>query len=68
MLVTRHSPITTLSTKNGGQASCADDQAGGMNYITVEKRVAAASLVRKGEVPTLGMPYHSRMPIFPGRI
>ena len=46
----------------------ADDQAGGTNYITPEKRIAAAALVRKGEVATLGMPYHSRMPLFPGRI
>ena len=46
----------------------AEDQAGGTNYITAEKRVAAARLVRKGEVATLGMPYHARMPLFPGRI
>ena len=46
----------------------AEDQAGGTNYINAEKRVAAAQLVRKGEVVTLGMPYHSRMPLFPGRI
>ncbi|MDA0824484.1 MAG: cyclase family protein, partial [Proteobacteria bacterium] len=44
------------------------DQAGGTNYITAEKRVAAAGLVHKGEVTTLGMPYHGRMPLFPGRI
>ena len=46
----------------------AEDQAGATNYITPEKRVAAAALVRKGEVATLGMPYHSRMPLFPGRV
>jgi kynurenine formamidase len=46
----------------------ADDQAGATNYITPEKRLAAAALVRKGEVATLGMPYHSRMPLFPGRV
>lgn len=46
----------------------ADDEAGATNYISPQKRVAAAALVRKGEVVTLGMPYHARMPLFPGRI
>ncbi|MEX2482434.1 MAG: cyclase family protein [Gammaproteobacteria bacterium] len=46
----------------------ADDQAGATNYITPAKRVAAAALVRKGEVATLGMPYHARMPLFTGRV
>ena len=46
----------------------ADDEAGATNYITVEKRIAAASLVKKGEVATLGMPYHLRTPVFPGRL
>ncbi len=45
-----------------------DDQAGATNYIKPSKRIAAAALVRKGEVATLGMPYHARMPLFPGRI
>jgi hypothetical protein len=43
-----------------------DDQAGATNYITPAKRAAAANLVRKGQVATLGMPYHSRTPLFPG--
>jgi len=46
----------------------ADDQAGATNYITPEKRMAAAALVTKGEVATLGMPYHLRTPVFPGRL
>lgn len=46
----------------------ADDQAGATNYITAEKRMAAAALVTKGEVATLGMPYHLRTPVFPGRL
>lgn len=46
----------------------ADDQAGATQRITPEKRIAAARLVRQGEVATLGMPYHSRIPLFPGRI
>ena len=45
-----------------------DDEAGATNYITPAKRVDAARLVRRGEVATLGMPYHARMPLFPGRI
>jgi len=46
----------------------AKDQAGATGYITPRKRIAAVALVRKGEVATLGMPYHARMPMFPGRI
>ncbi len=46
----------------------ADDQAGATNYITPQKRAAAAALVKKGEVATLGMPYHLRTPVFPGRL
>ena len=45
-----------------------DDEAGATNYITPAKRAAAANLVRKGQVATLGMPYHSRTPLFPGRL
>ena len=44
-----------------------DDQAGATNYITPEKRIEAAQLVRQGKVATLGMPYHNRLPLFPGR-
>ena len=46
----------------------AADQAGATNYITAPQRVAAAALVKKGEVVTLGMPYHARIPFFPGRL
>ncbi len=46
----------------------ADDEAGATNYITPEKRLAAAKLVKTGKVATLGMPYHLRTPVFPGRI
>jgi kynurenine formamidase len=44
-----------------------DDQAGATNWITPQSRVAAAQLVKQGKVATLGMPYHNRMPLFPGR-
>lgn len=46
----------------------ADDRSGATNWITPESRVAAAQLVREGKVITLGMPYHSRTPLFPGRV
>ena len=46
----------------------ADDEAGATNWITPEKRIAAAQLVKTGRVATLGMPYHSRTPLFPGRV
>ena len=46
----------------------ADDEAGATNYIKPKKRIAAAQLVTKGEVATLGMPYHLRTPVFPGRL
>src|SRR5215475_5313885 len=45
----------------------ADDQAGAVKYITPEKRVAAAQLVKKGRTATLGMPYYNGMPLVPGR-
>src|SRR6266511_5275930 len=45
----------------------ADDQAGAVKYITPEKRVAAAQLVKKGKTATLGMPYYNGMPLVPGR-
>jgi kynurenine formamidase len=44
-----------------------DDQAGATNYITPEKRIAAAKLVKQGKVQTLGMPYSNHMPLVPGR-
>ena len=46
----------------------ADDEAGATNYITPEKRMAAAQLVKTGRVATLGMPYHNTTPLFPGRV
>src|SRR5215467_13536287 len=45
----------------------ADDQAGAVKYITPEKRIAAAQLVKKGRTATLGMPYYNGMPLVPGR-
>jgi hypothetical protein len=45
----------------------ADDQAGATNYITPEKRLEAVQLVKQGKVATLGMQYHNRIPVFPGR-
>jgi kynurenine formamidase len=44
-----------------------DDQSGATAYITPEKRVAAAKLVKQGKVQTLGMPYSNHMPLVPGR-
>lgn len=46
----------------------ADDRSGATNWITPEKRIEAAKLVKRGEVATLGMPYHARTPLFPGRL
>ncbi|MBL28334.1 MAG: cyclase [Rhodospirillaceae bacterium] len=46
----------------------AEDEAGATNWITAEKRVEAAALVKQGKVATLGMPYHARTPLFPGRL
>jgi len=45
----------------------ADDQAGAVRYISPEKRIAAAQLVKKGKTATLGMPYYNGMPLVPGR-
>ncbi|MCZ6634793.1 MAG: cyclase family protein [bacterium] len=45
----------------------ADDKVGAVNYITPQKRVAAAMLVKKGMTATLGMPYYNGMPLVPGR-
>ena len=46
----------------------ADDEQGATQYITPQSRVAAAKLVKTGRVATLGMPYHLRTPVFPGRL
>jgi len=45
-----------------------NDEAGATNYITPEKRLEAAKLVKTGRVATLGMPYHNTTPLFPGRV
>jgi kynurenine formamidase len=45
----------------------ADDEQGGSKYITAEKRVAAAKLVKQGKQALLGMPYSNHMPLVPGR-
>jgi hypothetical protein len=45
----------------------ADDQAGGTNYITAQKRIEAAKLVKKGKMALLGHPYSNHMPLVPGR-
>jgi kynurenine formamidase len=45
-----------------------NDRAGGTNYISTQSRVAAAKLVKQGKVAELGMPYHLRTPVFPGRL
>jgi kynurenine formamidase len=45
----------------------ADDQAGVTNYITPQKRIEAAKLVKKGKMALLGHPYSNHMPLVPGR-
>ena len=45
----------------------ANDQAGGTNYITPRKRIAAAKLVKRGRMALLGHPYSNHMPLVPGR-
>jgi kynurenine formamidase len=45
----------------------ADDEMGGAGYITEQKRVEAAKLVKKGKMALLGHPYSNHMPLVPGR-
>lgn len=45
----------------------ADDEAGGTNYITPQKRIEAAKLVKRGKMALLGHPYSNHMPLVPGR-
>ncbi|MGH8245991.1 MAG: hypothetical protein ACREUU_06120, partial [Gammaproteobacteria bacterium] len=45
----------------------ADDEMGGAGYITPQKRIQAAQLVKKGKMALLGMPYSNAMPLIPGR-
>ena len=45
----------------------AEDQAGAVKYITPQKRIEAARLVKQGKTATLGMPYYNGMPLVPGR-
>ncbi len=44
-----------------------NDEAGGTNYITPQKRIAAAKLVKRGKMALLGHPYSNHMPLVPGR-
>jgi kynurenine formamidase len=44
-----------------------DDEIGAANYITPQKRIDAAKLVKRGKIATLGMPYSNHMPLVPGR-
>lgn len=44
-----------------------DDQQGATQYITPQKRIDAAKLVKKGKMALLGMPYSNHMPLVPGR-
>ena len=44
-----------------------DDQAGGTKYITPQKRIEAAKLVKQGKMALLGHPYSNHMPLVPGR-
>lgn len=45
----------------------ANDETGGSNYITPQKRIEAARLVKKGKMALLGHPYSNHMPLVPGR-
>ena len=44
-----------------------EDQRGNGNLMTAQKVLEAVSLIKTGEIVSLGMPYDSRMPIAPGR-
>jgi Putative cyclase len=44
-----------------------NDEMGASQYITPEKRIEAAKLVKKGKMALLGMPYSNAMPLVPGR-
>ncbi len=44
-----------------------EDQRGNGNLMTAQKVLEAISLIKTGEIVSLGMPYDSRMPIAPGR-
>lgn len=45
----------------------ANDEQGASGYITAQKRIQAAQLVKKGKMALLGMPYSNAMPLIPGR-
>lgn len=45
----------------------ANDEMGASAYITPQKRIEAAKLVKKGKMALLGMPYSNHMPLVPGR-
>jgi kynurenine formamidase len=45
----------------------ANDEMGGAGYISDQKRVEAAKLVKRGKMALLGMPYSNHMPLVPGR-
>jgi hypothetical protein len=44
-----------------------EDQRGNGDLMTAQKVLEAVSLIKTGEIVSLGMPYDSRMPIAPGR-
>ena len=45
----------------------ANDEMGASQYITPQKRIEAAKLVKQGKMALLGMPYSNAMPLVPGR-
>jgi len=45
----------------------ASDEQGGTKYITPQKVMDAAKLVKRGKTALLGMPYSNFMPLVPGR-
>lgn len=46
----------------------ADDQAGASNYVTPDKVIGAASLIKQGKAIKLGRDYEAAMPMFGSRV
>lgn len=46
----------------------ADDERGAANYITAERIVAAAALIKRGKTFSLAIPLDEKGPVYPGRL
>ena len=46
----------------------ADDERGAANYITAERIVAAAGLIKRGKTFSLAIPLDEKGPVYPGRL